>query len=288
VDFAELATEITDAGLAVGLLTSPNDGALELNGDFFADPAGHVSKIVSDPKQRAALLDALDALVPATDAGAAVTHHRLVELNGGRLSLTVERTGTGAHVRTAIGLAGEVRSQRADAMVSVDLPLLTAVDNTATATAATPEGPLALRVRLPLPGGGVVVASLLFVASPLSDTRFSVRVEPALGSPLELDPLALPDALGRLVASLLTSVFATLEPDAPAAVVTLADHLPALLGLGDGLPEFPFGELILQALGVFLVGGDGVLQVQLSKLRQRRKMHESRVGEPREAQIEHL
>jgi len=53
VDFAELATEITDAGLAVGLLTSPNDGALELNGDFFADPAGHVSKIVSDPKQRA-------------------------------------------------------------------------------------------------------------------------------------------------------------------------------------------------------------------------------------------
>lgn len=235
VDLAELATEITDVGLALGLLTRTNAGTPELNGDFFADPAGAVAGIVADPGQRAALLDALQTLVPGADPVDGVRRHPLVVRGGGKLWLTVRKTGS----RTALGLAAEMRS--GDAAVTVDLPLLAATGSIATATAATGDAPLALRVRLPLPTGGRIVASLLFVAEPLSATRFVVRFEPESGPPLELDPLALPDALGRLVASLLTTVLATGDQDAPPAVVTLAEHLPALLGLDDGLPEFPFG-----------------------------------------------
>lgn len=243
MDFDELAADITDVGRALGLLTTTPGGATELNGDFFAHPGSAVARIVADRKQRAALLDALDGLLPPVDPAQPVRRHPLVTRSGGELWLTVERTGSGTNLRTAIGLAAEIRSGTTDAAVSVDLPLLSAVGDTATATAATTDGPLALRIRLPLPGGGRILASLLFVAEPLSATRFVVRVEPTGGPALELDPLTLPDALGRLVASLLTTVFATLDPDAAPAVRALAEHLPALLGLGDGLPEFPFERL---------------------------------------------
>ena len=61
----DLTAELRALGVALGVL----DGDGDLRPDWFSDPLKHIRRILLDPDQRAALLDAIDGLLPEDPDG---------------------------------------------------------------------------------------------------------------------------------------------------------------------------------------------------------------------------
>src|SRR5580704_15639428 len=94
-DASSLQSELLDAGQALGLI----DGSGNLDPDWFNSPVRYLESILTDDTQRAALVKALEGLLPS-DAGAPATgsEHWHPLLGGGRTAnvyLVVTEDGTG-------------------------------------------------------------------------------------------------------------------------------------------------------------------------------------------------
>ena len=250
IEVRELSPELAAVGKALGVLQRGAGNKLQLQPEFFSKPGDHVAGIISNPGQRQALLDALWSLVPpevaASEdvAGGERRKHPLLPAEvGGQLFLTIERAAAGTGVLT-LGLQAEMQAP-AGPLLTADLPLVRAEGSKLEAIAGMPKAPLRVGVRVGLGSGGgaASVSFLLFRPPDLASSRLLVRLEPASGDTLEFDPLVPPEQVGSLVAALLKSLLALMDVEVSKEVRALADHLPGLLGLTDGLPPLPIDRL---------------------------------------------
>lgn len=253
-----LEDEVAAAGVAFGLLR-PTEGDYEIDLDFFSAPAEHVARVLSDPTQRDALLQAVDGLLPPGTPvslnGTGRRYHPILRSSSiGELYLTVLRSGDPAAPTTDVGLAGEVNVPGGGPTLTVDVPVVSATGPDVTPVAASPEAPVKVDLRVPFgPAGGALTASLRLVAPPNEEqTRFVVRLA-LVGAdgrplpPIELDPIGEPAGIAEIAALLIQAAFAALAATGPAELQPLARNLPGLLGFGPGLPPFPFDRIASDA-----------------------------------------
>src|SRR5215468_542977 len=155
---AGLATELTDGGKAIGLLTDSGD----LNSSWFNTPADSLSTILGNASQRASFLRLLDVILPpstASDIPASEKWHPLLGDNPlGNFYLTASDTGSSV----VFGAAGDFGTD--NARLRVQLPLI----NANSGVHAQP-GPLRIQLRLHLgftrPAQPVTLDALSVVAT---------------------------------------------------------------------------------------------------------------------------
>ncbi|HEY8740445.1 MAG TPA: hypothetical protein VIN56_07625, partial [Candidatus Dormibacteraeota bacterium] len=286
IDTSGLAKELVDAGQAIGLIAEDRS----VNVDWFNSPVGHLEQMLTSPPQRAALLRALEGLLPpdGASAGAPVGErwHPLFDAgHSGNLFLVISGDGSGPVV---IGAAASVAGPsdnvadptKPSLRLSIRTPLVKSDAGTLTALAGTAEGPVSaeLRVNLHLQRGVGVGQSPIglqaFRIAVLSGTgATSVRVRVILEqldlgdgagpvAEVVLDPDQLGGEAAHVAIALLRQAFhsaAGLDP----AGQNLIDSLPGLLGLlNDGIPPFPIGDVLhdpqsLRAWFRSLVSGGG-------------------------------
>ncbi|MGS2616235.1 DUF6603 domain-containing protein [Micromonospora sp. LZ34] len=252
-----IPAEVEDLGIALGLL-APSGGGVRLVEEFFADPWTRVGRLVANDVQRAALVRAIEGLLPAaqprfpTDPagqlGRVARHVPLLEEGGkGQVYLVVERTGVAASAPLTLAIAAEAGPVDGGPAVTARLDLLVATGGAVTAVAASRNHPIRLRARAPLGDTGASVeAAVLLVAPPdegLSRVTVTVRGLPGTTEPLVLDPAADSSQLALLVTALLRYVLAEVGDGVPGPVHLVAANLPGLLGLTPGLVPLPLGDL---------------------------------------------
>ncbi|MEH0972625.1 DUF6603 domain-containing protein [Micromonospora sp. CPCC 205546] len=252
-----IPAEVEDLGIALGLL-APSSGRVRLVEEFFADPWTRVGKLVANDVQRAALVRAIEGLLPSARprfaTGAASRPDRvarhvplLAEGGKGQVYLVVERTGLAASAPLTLAIEAEAGPVAGGPAVTARLDLLVASAGTVTPVAASRTHPIRLRARAPLGDSGASVeADVLLVAPPdeaLSRVTVTVRGLPGATEPLVLDPAADSSQLALLVTALLRHVLAEVGDDVPAPVRLVAANLPGLLGLAPGLVPLPLGDL---------------------------------------------
>ncbi|MDO3705111.1 hypothetical protein Q3W71_25920 [Micromonospora sp. C28SCA-DRY-2] len=252
-----IPAEVEDLGIALGLL-APAGGGVRLVEEFFADPWTRVGKLVANDVQRAALVRAVEGLLPAarprfptdpaSQPGRVARHVPLLEEGGkGQVYLVVERTGVAASAPLTLAIAAEAGPVAGGPAVTARLDLLVAAGGTVSAVAASRNHPIRLRARAPLGDTGASVeAAVLLVAPPdegFSRVTVTVRGLPGTTEPLVLDPAADSSQLALLVTALLRYVLAEVGDGVPAPVHLVAANLPGLLGLTPGLVPLPLGDL---------------------------------------------
>ncbi|MEH0934454.1 DUF6603 domain-containing protein [Micromonospora psammae] len=257
INVAGLPAEVEDLGIALGLL-APSGGGVRLVEEFFADPWTRVGKLVASDVQRAALVRAIEGMLPAAqprfpadgagELGRPVRHVPLLEEGGkGQVYLVVERTGLAASAPLTLAIAAEAGPVAGGPAVTARVDLLLAASGTVTPVAASKSHPIRLRAQAPLgESGASVEAAVLLVAPPdegLSRVTVTVRGLPGTTEPLVLDPAAGSAQLALLVTALLRYVLAEVGDDVPAPVQLVAANLPGLLGLAPGLVPLPLGDL---------------------------------------------
>ena len=252
--------ELRSLGIALGLL----DAAGELRPEWFGDPIAHVKRILVDPEQRSALLDAIEALLPPDDDGSdgdEETRHPLLEDDGpAQLFLTVARSDAGDAV---LGIAGSVHVDAPEGQTApaVDLALraglVHASDGGLTSVVGTPSAPLRVDVDVLLDPTGAIgfegvraSASLapLAAGGPSADVAIAVRGLRSSGRVIPItviDPEHLGEDAFSLLAALLQHRLDELVsgPNTPPELVALAHHLLPLIGLGDGLPSLAIDQV---------------------------------------------
>src|SRR4051794_14780232 len=92
----DVGGELHALGVALGLLDADDN----LRTDWFADPLARLRRILIDPVQRSAVLDAIDAMLPEDPDGpdaAGETWHPLIDdaTSPAQLFITLVRTQTG-------------------------------------------------------------------------------------------------------------------------------------------------------------------------------------------------
>jgi hypothetical protein len=242
-----LGPAVSAVGRALGLL-KVTGGELRIEPDFFARPADYVAKMISSPAQRQGLVDALYSMAPPAlprlgeDTADVGRRHSLLQENGtGQLYLVVKGVATGA---LTLGLSAEVQVPDGPTL-TLDLPLVKAEGEVLTEIAGTVDSPLRIAVHVGLEGGSAASVALLLVRPPdVDESRLLVRLSPAGKTAFEFDPSAPPRDFGPLITALLQTLFALGGPSVPS---TIADHLPGVLGLADGLPPFPIDRLATDA-----------------------------------------
>ena len=136
-----LAAELRALGVALGAL----DGDGALRPDWFSDPLKHIRRVLLDPGQRAALLDAIDGLLPedpdGPDAQGETRHPLLDPDQPAQLFLTLRRSASG---EALLGVAAQVRGgdQQLGADVTFQAGLVHAADaglQSVVETAASPS-----------------------------------------------------------------------------------------------------------------------------------------------------
>ncbi|MBQ1075782.1 hypothetical protein KBX06_21855 [Micromonospora sp. C31] len=252
-----IPAEVEDLGIALGLL-APSSGGVRLVEEFFADPWTRVGRLAADDVQRAALVRAIEGLLPSARPRFAaagrpdrVTRHvpLLAEGGKGQVYLVVERTGLAASAPLTLGIEAEAEAGpvAGGPAVTARLDLLVASAGAVTPVAASRTHPIRLRARAPLGDTGASVeAAVLLVAPPdeaLSRVTVTVRGLPGATEPLVLDPAAGSAQLALLVTALLRHVLAEVGDGVPAPVRLVAANLPGLLGLAPGLVPLPLGDL---------------------------------------------
>ncbi|SCF18220.1 hypothetical protein GA0074695_4085 [Micromonospora viridifaciens] len=257
INVAGLPAEVEDLGLALGLL-APSGGGVRLVEEFFADPWTRVGKLVASDVQRAALVRAIEGMLPAAQPrfpsrgagqlGGPVRHVPLLEEGGkGQVYLVVERAGLAASAPLTLAIAAEAGPVAGGPAVTARVDLLVAASGTVTPVAASKNHPIRLRAQAPLGDSGASVeAAVLLVAPPdeaASRITVTVRGLPGTTEPLVLDPAAGSAQLALLVTALLRYVLAEVGDDVPAPVQLVAANLPGLLGLAPGLVPLPLGDL---------------------------------------------
>ncbi|NDU72979.1 hypothetical protein GWI34_10085 [Actinomadura sp. DSM 109109] len=243
-----MTAEAAALGRAIGLFDGPS-GDLSLNTAFFASPAEHVARVLADPAQRDAALEALDLLLPHAALEEETRLHPLVEPTGiGGLYLGVTRTGGGAAAQILLELRAVAQPGPTAPRVTATVPLVAVRDGALAVVTGEAAHPVELAATVRLPGDGARLTASLSMAGtgPGGDAaRFRVRFRPGPAStvpPLDLDPIAVPEGLARLAAALADALLSA--PEQPAQVRALAGHLTGLLGLSDGLPALPLAGLV--------------------------------------------
>ncbi|MFB4309589.1 DUF6603 domain-containing protein [Actinomadura sp. GTD37] len=243
-----LTAEAGALGRAIGLFDGPSDD-LSLNTAFFASPAEHVARVLADPDQRDAALEALDLLLPHAALEEETRLHPLVEPTGiGGLYLGVTRTGAGAATQILLDLRAVAQPGPAAPRVTATVPLVAVRGGALAVVTGEAAHPVELAAAVRLPGDGARLTASLSMAGTGpggAAARFRVRFRPGPAStlpPLDLDPIAVPAGLAQLAAALVDALLSA--ADQPAQVRALAGHLTGLLGLSDGLPALPLADLV--------------------------------------------
>jgi hypothetical protein len=231
----ELDPNVEDLLKSVGLL----DGDGHLVGGWFQDPIGGVRQILSDPQQRAALLELLRNVLGEDGAGLhdgdAVP---LLDPNGiGNVYLTIDGDVIG--VAAALTTPGDVDVQ---ATASVSLPLIDTAGDLR-AVAGTADGPLEIAIEVTFDSGFAVDALRLAATVDLEgDAAFRFVLE---GVDVGAGPETLEVTSAHLGRDLVRAV-ETLVKDALSEVPgvdRVADHLLGALGLDGVLPPLPLDHL---------------------------------------------
>lgn len=240
---AGLASELSDAGKAIGLLTDSGD----LNNGWFNNPGDSLSTILGNASQRAALLRLLDVILPpSTAAGIPANedwHPLLGDLPLGNLYLTTHDTGSGI----LFGAAGDFGTD--NARLRVQLPLINANSGV-----HSQPGPLSIQFRLQVglsqPADPITLSAISVVATiappnisaVITLEKFSFDTKPP--ADLVLDPANLGSEAVQLALGLMHEVLAKLAAAAGSEAKAVADHLLPLFGIGDpAIPPFPFATL---------------------------------------------
>lgn len=243
-----VTAEVSALGRAIGLFDGPSDD-LSLNTAFFASPAEHVARVLADPGQRDAALEALDLLLPHAALEEETRLHPLVEPTGiGGLYLGVTRTGAGAATQILLELRAVAQPGPTAPRVTATVPLVAVRNGALAVVTGEAAHPVELAATVRLPGDGARLTASLSMAGTGpggAAARFRVRYRPGPAStlpPLDLDPIAVPEGLAQLAAALVDALLSAAEQ--PAQVRALAGHLTGLLGLSDGLPALPLAGLV--------------------------------------------
>ena len=223
---------------AIGL----TDGDGEVVASWFDDPLVAAKTVLSNPVQRAGLLELVRTLLP--DDGPEQGWHPLLDSEAGNVYVTIEGD--------VIGVAGAIWAQTSGGPTisgSVRLPLVD-VSGELRAIAGSPEGPIRLGLSIEFNDPAVPVRSLAAFVTidtskgagvlielggvDLGSGPIDIRVDTAdLGS----DMVA---ALRVLLAEAVESLSAGDE-----RVARLSDHLLAMLGLGaDAIPPLPLDRIL--------------------------------------------
>ncbi len=237
---------------AIGVMD--DDG--QLVSTWFEDPLSAVSKVLSNPVQRAALLRLLDELLPTDPA--LEGWYPLLDTEAGNLYLTVENDVVGLAAALSSGDLGDgVGRVRG----TVRLPLVSVADELE-AIAVTAEGPLLVGVdvgftdpAIPMSRIGAAVGVYADDAAPLG-VQAGVRVTVddfnlGAGDPVDLvvDSATVGADLVRALRLLLGEVLDLLVAEAGGneQLARLSEHLFALLGIDpddtSGVPPLPLEEL---------------------------------------------
>ena len=260
---SELAPEVEALATALGLFSQ---GALDPQ--FFANPLQKLTGIIKTAEQRAALLDALDDLLPPGDApttnadGDTTTRHPIVTTAVGSLAITIVRSGPFDLPNAVVGLSGEARHAASGVRLVADFPLVEGSSSDLHVVAGSPEHPLAVGIDVPVGwqrssdviGLESVSLSALVLAPPNeADSRIAVRLaglDVGLGTAADvlLDPADLGTELAHTLSMLLLAGLhraeAAADNAADDALTRLAAQLPTVLGLDGELPPLPLGDLI--------------------------------------------
>jgi large repetitive protein len=250
---ATLQTELLDAGKAIGLLSS--DGSL--NPSWFQHPDTEIVGMLKQPAQRAAFLDLLDQLFPPGPiAGLPATekwHPLLSSAPTGNLYCSVQ-TNDGT---TMFGIAGDLQGSGAEpASLRAKLPIVSFSGSSPAAIAGSAQGPLSVSIRVPvnwtIAANGIGLKAIRFEIqlAPLVPKASAVVVLEGLNldgggaHDTTLDPSNLGPESTHVLLGLIHEKLRQIGAGATEAGATAA-HLMPLFGLGtDGIPLFPFADLL--------------------------------------------
>jgi hypothetical protein len=282
----DLGEELSDLGQAIGLVQR---GSLYI--DWFKDPIGELESIFSDHDQRDGLMRFFDALLPPTTLTGLPQGEKWHPLLGndpslrGNLYLTVQDNG--AHV--LFGLAGDFSTAAGttpSASLRARLPLISA-NSGVHAIAGTADGPLSVELHLDLgwtrPAKPIALSSVIVAASlaPLASggpteslvvTLAGLDLDGSGAKDTILDPNQLGSEATHLVLGLIQYELSQLGAGLSAEAQSVVDHLLPLLGLGGGIPPFPFLELASDPQAIqkwfvsLLAGATPPIQAWLSNL----------------------
>ena len=261
----DLGAEVLDLGKAIGLFDSGGN----LDASWFGDPLQRLESVLSNQTQRDALLDLLDA-VAESQALSGISagekwHPLLGEQPRGNAYLTVRNGGPNA----LLGLAGTYSTPEGStpaAELRVHLPLVSSDGTNVTAVAGTVNGAFKLELRVHLgwtrPAQSIgldaisLSATLSFLPPQNAAASFSVLLEKLQlddQSPPQdtvLDPQNIETEAIKLIIGFIHENLSRIA--APAGeVAAVANHLVPLLGYGgDGIPNFPFLDMVQNPLAV--------------------------------------
>lgn len=248
ISTGDFTAEIADLGKAIGLFTSSGD----LDVSWFGEPLKRLQSILSNPDQRAALLDLLDEFFPpATNIPDLATGEKWHPLLGnqplGNLYFT-EMSGDGG---TVFGMAGEIHGTGATprASLRVSIPIFEAA-SAINVEFGSQKFPLtaALTVQLKdlvsstqLTLNAVRVA-IVVSTSPASEsvkiTLEGLSIDGAPPQDVPLDASNLEAEATQLILSLVEAAIAELGP-ATGEAAAISKFLLPLLGLSGNVPAFP-------------------------------------------------
>jgi large repetitive protein len=283
----DLSGELSDLGQAIGLI----DGSGNLNTHWFENPLGELESVFTDQTQRGGLMDFLDALLPPATLGGLPQGEKWHPLLGndpslrGNLYLLVKDNGA----NVLFGVAGDFSTPPGttpSASLRARLPLISA-NSGIHAIAGTSDGPLSVELRLTLGwtratqpialNSVVMTATLAPLASGGPQESLVVELEGLdLDGSGAKDTLLDPNQLGaeatHLILGLIQYELGQLGAGLPGEQQAIINHLLPLLGLGGGIPPFPFLEVASNPLAIrtwfasLLTGGPPPIQAWLTNL----------------------
>lgn len=237
----ELSPQLAHLARAVGLLSA--EGRVESG--WFGDPLHYLRRLLSDPQQRAALLQLLDDLLPPDTAGDTLArwHPLLDPAWPGNLYVTIDGD--------VVGLAGSIATAPGTvpaASASLRIPLVDLSSGEVEVIAGSARGPLEASIRAGWdaaahPSAVAVHASIDLQGQGQLRIVFD-DLDPAQpGGRTEIDPTRLDGAAARALLQLVADALAALPVGEPRVARVIA-HLPGLLGLDPALQPLPVGDLL--------------------------------------------
>ncbi|MGV1009718.1 MAG: DUF6603 domain-containing protein [Dermatophilaceae bacterium] len=238
-------------GRAIGLLTD-GDSGLVLVDEWFTHPWAHMTTMLSDDGQRAGLIEAIDALLPAGSAGdpgadARTSRHPLLGNGGlGQVYLVLERETPAPAAPVTLAVEGGTNVRAGIPTVTARVDVVRADAAGLTSLAATAANPVRVGTTIALDGGAALTAAALLVAPPdESASRLSFELTGLTGpqGPLPPQRFDLGEGGAKLAVTLLRLVLGALDTDPASPLKLVAAHLPTVLGLDGTLPPLDLAQL---------------------------------------------
>ena len=239
----DLADELSDLGQAIGLISNGS-----IDSGWFEDPQKRLSTILSDPQQRQALMNLVNALLPPATLPGIPENETWHPLLGNQPRGNVYLTLNTSEPAVVFGVAadfGNLGSTGITADVQVSLPLVSA-DGAVQGVAGTPARPLRVAVQAqlglkkpPIQLDGIsIVASIAPPSVALTVTLQNLDLGDGTPKDVVLNPDQLAPEAFHVILGMLKQELSSLTGAVPS-------HLLGLLGLADdGVPPFPFLSLV--------------------------------------------